>query len=101
MVAPDAVETACLNSPRPMKCGSRSASSNVATIVAQQSAFASTGRHSSALRPATIAATAALVAAGSRASSANSGESPIAAVKASQNFCSSAPQATNLPSRVG
>ena len=80
MVAPDAPETLCSNNPRPMKCGSRSASSSVATMVTQQSALASTGLHSSALRPATIAATADLVAAGSRRSSTNSAARPIAAV---------------------
>jgi hypothetical protein len=69
--------------------------------VTQQSAAASTGRHSAAVLPATTVATAAFVASGSRRSSANFASRPMAAVNASQNFCSSAAQQTSWPSRVG
>ena len=77
------------------------ASSSDATMVTQQSAAASTGRQCSAVLLAMIAATAALVAADRARSLTSSGARPIAAVNASQNFCSSAPQATSLPSLVG
>ena len=46
-------------------------------------------------------ATASRVAFGSRRSLTNSAGNPIALVKANQNFCSSAPQATSLPSLAG
>src|SRR5262249_6189635 len=59
------------------------------------------GSQWSADAPAMIAATAALVAAGFAPSLISSGASPMASQKPSQNFCSSAPHATSLPSRVG
>jgi hypothetical protein len=67
----------------------------------QQSALAKIGFHSSDLRAAISCATALRVAFGSRLSSMNSAGRPIAAVNASQNFCSIAPQTTILPSFAG
>jgi hypothetical protein len=101
MVRPVSPATVWANSPRATKWESPSASSSEATIVAQQSAAASSGRQWSAVLPAMMAATAALVAAGSIRSLARSGASPIAVTKASQNYCSSAAQATSFPSLVG
>ncbi len=77
------------------------ACSNGTTSVAQQSAAAKIGRHSSAVRATISLATASRAACGSRRSLTNAASSPIAAVNASQNFCSMAPQATILPSFVG
>jgi len=93
---PEEPETSRPNVPRAAKCGSCIASSSVATMVAQQSAAANTGRHSSAVRAAISFAAAALVAFGSAMSFISGPDKPIAEQKASQNFCSSAAQATSL-----
>ena len=89
-----------LNRPRATKCGSRLASSSEATIVAQQSAFASTGCHSSARLLAIMAATASRVTTGFSRSLVSGPVNPIAVQNASQNFCSSAAHATSAPSAV-
>ena len=78
-----------------------SASSSDAMMVTQQSAAANFGRQCSALSRLMISAIAALVASGSARSFISGAASPMVLQKASQNFCSSAPQATSLPSRVG
>ena len=70
-------------------------------MVTQQSAAANFGRQCSAVSPAMIVAIAALVASGSARSFISGAGRPIVLQNASQNFCSSAPQATSLPSRVG
>jgi hypothetical protein len=70
-------------------------------MVTQQSAAANFGCQCSAVSLAMIAAMALLVASGPAASFISGAGRPIVLQNAFQNFCSSAPHATSLPSLVG